>query len=127
MVLVASLFIGATPGWAESETGTTKPTAEEAAQRQQFRDSIDRAMEGARTKDVPAVEPTEPNAAGPGLTALERTDLDTRRAALQTDPVARGGGSIVMLLLGTALSIGLTAYLIDRSKETTTTPSVGRR
>ena len=126
--LVASLFIGSAPGWAESEGTTTKPTAEEGAQRQQFRDSIDRAREGAPTAGTPRVVPEGPNASGPPLTAHERQDLDARRASLQTDPVARGAGGVVMLVLGTALSIGLTAYLINKNKgDSTTTQSMGRR
>jgi hypothetical protein len=117
--LVASLLIGSAPGWAEGEKTTAKPTVEEKAQRQQFRDSIDRAVDRA-------VE-GQPNAAGPQLTAHERRDLDARSAALQTDPVARGAGGIVLALVGAAVSIGLTAYLINKNKnDSTTTPSMSR-
>ena len=59
-------------------------------------------MEGEAAQATPGVVPDEPNASGPQLTAHERRDLDARRAALQTDPVARGAGGIVMLLVGTA-------------------------
>ena len=117
--LVASLLIGSAPVWAEGENATT---------RQQFRDSIDRAIdravEGQPAPSGPGVVPTEPEASGPELTALERRDLDTRRAELKTDPVARGAGGVVMLLVSTAISIGLTAYLLKKTK--TTTPTMGR-
>jgi hypothetical protein len=128
--LVVSLLIGSVPGWAEGENAT-KPTAEEGAQRQQFRASIDRAVdratEGERAQGTPSVVPNEPQASGPQLTARERRDLDARRAALQTDPVARGAGGVVLILLGLALSIGLTIYLVDKAKKdnnTTTTAGV---
>jgi hypothetical protein len=115
--LVASLLIGSAPVWAEGENATTKPQVEEGMARQQFRDSIDRAIDRS-VEGQPA--------SGPELTALERRDLDTRRAELKTDPVARGAGGVVMLLVSTAISIGLTAYLIKKTKTTTTTPSLGR-
>lgn len=124
--LVASLLIGSAPGWAEGENTTTKPTVEEGTQRQQFRGSIDRAMEGEPTQGTPDVAPNEPKASGLKLTALERRDLEARRAVLQTDPVARGAGGFVMFLVGTAISIGLTIYLINKTKDSTTTPSMGR-
>ena len=119
--LVASLLIGSVPGWADE---AAKPVAGAQAS-QQFQDSVeravdravDRAAEGEPAQAAPGVEASEPKPAGPELTALERRDLDARRAALQTDPVARGAGGIVMLVLGTALSLGLTAYLINKSKE----------
>ncbi len=127
--LVVSLLIGSVPGWAEGEIAT-KPTAEEGAQRQQFRASIDRAVdratEGERAQGTPAVLPSEPQASGSQLTAHERRDLDARRAALQTDPVARGAGGIVLLLLGVGLSIGLTIYLVNKAKkDNNTTTAVG--
>jgi hypothetical protein len=125
--LVASLLIGSAPGWAKAENATTKPTVEEGAQRQQLRDSIDRAIEGKPAHGTPDVARSEAKASGPELTAVERGDLDTRRADLQTDPVARGKGGVVMLILGTALSIGLSAYVINKAKkDSTTTPSMGR-
>ena len=131
--LVASLLIGSAPAWAEGEKATTKPAAEERAQRQPLRDSIDRAvdraMEGEPVPATPGVVPAEPQTPAPPLTATERRDLDARRAALQTDPVARGAGGIVMLVLGTALSLGVTAYFINKSKDdssTTTTPGMSR-
>jgi hypothetical protein len=120
--LVASLLIGSAPVWAEGET-TTKP---EATQRQQLRDSIDRAVED-QAAGPSSVVATEPKSSGPELTTVERRDLDTRRAALRTDPVARGTGGIVMLVLGTALTIGATAWAINKSKQDTTTVSMGRR
>ena len=131
--LVASLLIGSVPGWAEGQDATAKAVAGAGAQSQQFRDSIDRAIdraaEAAPAPVTPGVVTSEPKPAGPELTANERRDLDTRREALKTDPVARGAGGIVMLILGTALSLGLTAYLINQSKEDSTTPtaSMARR
>jgi hypothetical protein len=123
--LAASLLIGSTPGWAEGETATTKPTAEAGAQRQQFRESIDRAIdratEGEPAQATPGVVPNMPNASGPQLTTYERQDLDARSAALKTDPVARGTGGTIMLLLGTALTIGATAWAINKSKQDSTT------
>jgi hypothetical protein len=92
--LVASLLIGSAPVWAE-EGNTTKAAAEEAAQRQPLRDSIDRAVD---------------------------------RAMGSAAAVARGAGGIVLLVLGTALSLGATAYFINKSKnDSSTTPSVSRR
>jgi hypothetical protein len=134
--LVASLLIGSVPGWAEEAAGARPVAGTEA--RQQFHDSVDRAVEraveraaeGEPAQAAPGVVASEPKPAGPELTALERRDLDARRAALKTDPVARGAGGIVMLVLGTALSLGLTAYLINQSKEdasTTPTASLARR
>jgi len=130
--LVASLLIGSAPAWAEGEKVTTKPAVDERSQRQPLRDSIDRAvdraMEGEPAQAAPGVVPAEHQAPAPPLTATERRDLDARRAALQTDPVARGAGGIVMLVLGTALSLGVTAYFINKNKtDGTTTPTVARR
>jgi len=132
--LVASLVIGSVPGWAEVENTKTRPAVEEGARPSGFRDAIDRAVdrvaEGEPAPATPGVVASAPGAAGPGLTASERRDLDARRAALQTDPVARGTGSVVMLVVGTALSLGLTAYFINKSKNdnsTTATASMGRR
>jgi len=125
--LVASLLIGSAPGWAQGENATAKPTVEESAQRQQFRDSIDRAIESGPAQAAPGVVPKELNAPGPQLTAHERRDLDTRREALQTDPVARGTGTIVLALLGVALSVGLTLWAIDKYKDDgTTTASMAK-
>ncbi len=96
--LVASLLIGSAPGWADEA---------------KFRASIARAVDG--------------QAAPQALTAAERADLETRRATLKTDPVARGGGGILMSLIATAVSIGLTIYLLKKTKEETTPPpSMGR-
>jgi hypothetical protein len=132
--LVASLAIGSVPGWAEVENTRTKRALEEGAQPSRFRDAIDRAVDrvvgGELAPATPGVVANAPGAAGPGLTASERRDLDARRAALQTDPVARGTGSIVMLVVGTALSLGLTAYFIHKSKNdssTTATAGMARR
>ncbi|MFI4943341.1 MAG: hypothetical protein ACHP85_08760, partial [Burkholderiales bacterium] len=94
------------------------------------RAAVDRAPEGEPVQAAPGVMASEPKPAGPELTAPERRDLDARRTALKTDPVARGTGGIIMLVLGTALSLGLTAYLINQSKEdssTTPTASLARR
>ena len=116
VALVASLLIGSAPGWAEGENATRKPAVEEGAQRRQFRESIDRVLDGKPAQGMPGQ-----------LTARERGDLETRRADLQTDPVARGTGGIVLFLVGTAASIGLTLYLLNKAKkETTTIPSMGR-
>jgi hypothetical protein len=103
--LVVSLLIGSAPGWAaDGENAKSTPTVEVGEQRQQFRDSIDRVA----------------------LTAGERADLETRRAALRTDPVARGTGGILLGLVATAASIGLTMYLLKKTDESTTIPSMGR-
>ena len=122
--LVASLLIGSVPAWAEGEkaTAAVKSTLEEQAQRQQFRDSIDRAMEGAPAAGTTGVVLAEPGASGPELTSQERRDLDGRRAALRTDPVARGAGSMVMMLVGAAVSIGGSIYLYNRLKKDYPTP-----
>ena len=130
--LVASMLIGSAPGWAAEATATTKATVEQGAQRQQFRDSIDRAIEravdGEPAQATPAVVPREPAASGPALTAHERQDLDARSAALKTDPVARGTGGIIMLVLGAALTVGATMWAINKTNEdTTTVPTAGMR
>jgi hypothetical protein len=111
--LVLSLLIGSAPGWADDENAKKAPTADEGAQRGQLRDSIDRALD---------VKPAQ----GSELTAGERRDLETRRANLKTDPVASGGAGILMSLVATAASIGLTIYLLKKTKESTTIPSMGR-
>lgn len=114
--LVASLLIGSAPGWAAGENAASKPTVEQGAQPRQLRDSIDRALDGQPVQGTSGQ-----------LTARERGDLETRRAILQTDPVARGAGGIAMFLVGTAASIGLTVYLLNKAKkETTPMPSMGR-
>ena len=111
--LVASVLIGSAPGWAKGESATRTPTGE---QRRQLRDSIDRALDGQQAQGTSG-----------SLTAGERRDLETRRAVLSTDPVARGAGGIAMFLVGTAASIGLTLYLLNKTKkETTGLPSMGR-
>jgi hypothetical protein len=131
--LVASLLIGSVPGWAAGEDATAKSPAGAAAQSQQFRDSvdraIDRAVEGEPAQAAAGVVSTEPKPSGPELTANERRDLDARRAALKTDPVARGTGGIILLLLGTALTVGATIWAVNQSKDdnTTTTASMARR
>jgi hypothetical protein len=130
--LVACLFIGSTPGWAAGQEPTTKPTAGEGAQSREFRDSIDRAMDravvGVPEPSAAGVPPRESDAPGPQLTAHERQDLEARSAALKTDPVARGTGSVVMLVLGAALTVGATMWAINKSKEdSTTVPTMGMR
>jgi hypothetical protein len=130
--LVASMLIGSAPGWAAEATATTKARVEQGAQRQQFRDSIDRAIEravdGEPAQATPGVVPRELAASGPALTAHERQDLDARSAALKTDPVARGTGGIIMLVLGTALTLGATAWAINHSKQDSTTdPTMSMR
>jgi hypothetical protein len=134
--LVAGLLIGSAPGWAESESTAGKPTAEGRAQHQAFRDSIDRAIdravESTPRPDAPGVVPREPEASGPQqLTARERRDLDARRAALETDPVARGTGGIILMVVGVAASIAVTAWAIHHysknNDNTTPTPAMARR
>lgn len=97
--LVASVLMASVPAWAETP-------------QQQFRASVDRAVDG--------------QVAGQPLTAAERADLEARRAILKTDPVARGAGGIFMSLVATAVSIGLTIYLLKKTKESTPAPSMGR-
>ena len=126
------MLIGSAPGWAAEATATAKATVEQGAQRQQFRDSIDRAIEravdGEPAQATPAVVPREPAASGPALTVHERQDLDARSAALKTDPVARGTGGIIMLVLGAALTVGATMWAINKTNEdTTTVPTAGMR
>ena len=126
--LVASMLIASVPGWAEGEDATRKATAEERAQSQQFRDSIDRAVDrapaGEPAQAAPDAKADQPEGAGPQLTPRERQDLAARHDALKTDPVARGTAGIVMGLLGAALSVGLTVYLVNQSKkETSTNPT----
>jgi hypothetical protein len=129
--LVASLLLGSAPAWADDGTAKTVPevTVVEQAQRQELRQSFDRAidqiMQGAPASRTAGIVL---DVAAPWLTAQERRDLERRRAALRTDPVARGAGSIVMLLVGAALSIGLTVYLVKKAKDSSNTmPSLGPR
>jgi hypothetical protein len=75
-----------------------------AGEATRLRASIDRALEAP-------------------LTESERADLERRQAALRTDPVARGTGGIVMSLLATAASIGLTLYLLKKTKESLPPPT----
>lgn len=129
--LVASLMFGSVPSWAGVETATAKTAADESAQRAQFHDSIDRAVgqaaagEAAQTTlaapGAPGVVPNTPRPSGPELSAAERGDLEKRRAELRSDPVARGAGGIVLAVLGIALSIGITAYFINKTKKDTNT------
>ncbi len=116
--LVASLLIGSAPGWAQEGTATAKTTAEEAGQRQEFRDSIDRVMGRAMEKG-----------AGPQLSTHERRDLEKRRAALQTDPVARGTGSVILIVVSVVASIAITAWAINKygNEDDTTTVGMARR
>jgi len=105
--LAAAFLAVSVPGWADSATTSPGP--------QPVRGSVDRAVaqlvhDGA----APVLAPVAPaeTGAGPALTDAERRDLEQRHAALKKDPVARGGGSAVMILVGTALSIGASVYLI---------------
>jgi hypothetical protein len=126
--LVASVLISSAAGWARAEdvAMASKPENELQAERQQLRDSIQRAMEAAPVQDT-TMAPDQPAPAGPQLTTDERRNLDTRHAALKTDPVARGGAGTVMFLVGTIASIGLTAYLVKQANKTTTpAPSLAR-
>ena len=104
--VVASLLIGSAPGWADGDKAASKPAAQDGARLRPIGDSVDRAV-----------------ASIPPLTAREREDLEARQAALTTDPVARGTGGIIMALVGTAVSIGLTMYLIKQTKDSTTNPA----
>ena len=108
-VLVATVLAGVMPAWAGEQKAAGTTAAATSTQPQTLRDSIDRAVE---------------KSGGPQLTARERQDLETRHAALKTNPVARGAGGIVMLLLGTALSVGATAYFINKAKKDTTPPAL---
>jgi type II secretory pathway pseudopilin PulG len=128
--LVGSLLIGAAPGWTQ-EIATAKSSVEENAGRQ-FRDSIDRAMDRSIESEQAAagvVPFKEPSVAGPQLTAHERRDLDTRHAALRTDPVARGTGGIILALVSIGITVGVTAWAIHHySKDNpTTTAMMARR
>ena len=128
--LVGSLLIGVAPGWTQ-ENATAKSTVEENADRQQFRDSIDRAMDRSMESEQAAagVVAKDPSVAGPQLTAHERRDLDTRRAALRTDPVARGTGGIILALVSIGITVGVTAWAIHHysKDDTTATAMLGRR
>ena len=132
VVLSATLLIGTTPAWAgETTTATAAPRANDHA----LRDSVDRAVErvlaGNPAKETTAEARPEPGASGPELTANERRDLDRRREALRTDPVARGTGGIILLVVGIVASIAITAWAIDHysndNTDTTQTPAMGRR
>jgi hypothetical protein len=127
--LVASMLIASVPGWAEGENATRKAAVDERAQ-SPLRDSIDRAVDrapaGEPAQAAPEAKTDQPEGAGPQLTPRERQDLAARHDALKTDPVARGTAGIVMGVLGAALSIGLTAYFINKSKsDSSTTPTAG--
>jgi hypothetical protein len=131
--LVASLLIGSMPGWAQDATAAAKPTVQESAQGQPLRDSIDRAIDRATASEAPQVTVSplskEADAVGPQLTAHERRDLDKRRAALQTDPVGRGTGSVILILVSVVASLAITAWAINKygNPDDTTTVSMGRR
>lgn len=113
--LVASMLMGSAPAWAEEGNATARPAATGEAQRQQLRDSIERAVEGKAP------------GAGQALTESERADLEIRRAALKTDPVARGTAGILLALVATAASIGLTVYLVKKTDESLPPPALNRR
>lgn len=134
--LVAGLLVGSAPVWAEGESTASKPTAEGRAQHQAFRDSIDRAIdravESAPRPGAAGVVPPEPEASGPQpLTAGERRDLDARRTALETDPVARGTAGIILMVVGLAASIAVTAWAIHHysknNDNSMPTPAMARR
>ena len=78
---------------------------------------------------TPVVVAKDPSLAGPQLTAPERRDLDKRRAALRTDPVARGTGGIILALLSVAVSVGVTVWAIHHysKDDNTTTAMMARR
>jgi len=106
--LVASMLMVSVPGRADDARVETK-AATSGAESAQLRDSIARVL-----------------AASP-LTESEQADLETRRAVLRTDPVASGGGGILMSLIATAASIGLTIYLLKKTKESLPTPTMAGR
>ena len=62
---------------------------------------------------------------GPTLSDREQRDLEARSQALKTNPVAgqSGGGgagsTLLLMLVGTALSVGTAYYFIKKSKEET--------
>ncbi|HXY42456.1 MAG TPA: hypothetical protein VEQ10_22465 [Vicinamibacteria bacterium] len=107
LALVSALLAGSVPAWAE--TATTRPDGSHA-----LRGSVDHAVAQVIGGDrIPVVQAVaDESGAGPALTDAERRDLERRHASLKKDPVARGGGSAVMILVGTALSIGASVYLI---------------
>jgi hypothetical protein len=124
------LLIGSVPVWAD-ETAAAQPVAGAETQRQLFRDSVDRAVDravaGEPAQTTTPVVASEPKPAGPELTSSERRDLDARRAALKTDPVARGTGSIILLVVGLAVTVGATIWAVNKSKEDTSTVTAGAR
>ena len=126
--VIASVLIGSVPGWAQGQSAASTTAAAGDAQRQHFRQSVELAIDRARVGDpAPAASaPIQAVRSLAQLSALERRDLDTRHAALRTDPVARGTGSMVMMLVGTAISLGVTAYFINKAKKDNTIPSMGR-
>lgn len=103
--LAAVLLMTSVPGWAE-EKAAAAPVKAEATAETKLQASIDRAI---------------------ALSAPEREDLATRHAALRTDPVASGAGGIVLSLIATAASIGLTLYLLKKTKEELPPPTMARR
>jgi hypothetical protein len=107
------VLTGVAPGRTQDVNAAASPTVVESAQRQQFRDSIDRAIAigSEESEPVPAVAVVGakqhcgtaahcPRVAGPRRSS----------AALRTDPVARRTGTLVLILLSTALSIGVTIW-----------------
>ncbi len=121
--LAAALLVGSVPVWAETATAG-RPDGSRA-----LRGSVDHAvaqvMGGARTTAVQSAA-TESDA-GPVLSDAERRDLEQRHAALKSDPVARGAGSAVAILLGAAVSIGGSVYLIhELNKNKNTTQAAAR-
>ena len=131
--VAVSLLIGAAPGWAQDESVTAKAVVEAGAEPKPLRDSIDRVIDRSTERDLPqataSVVAKESNPAGPQLTAHERGDLERRRAGLQTDPVARGTGGIILALVSVAVSVGVTVWAIHHysKDDNTTNLSMGRR
>lgn len=118
LVLAATLLLGSAPAWAAERAAAGAPAGSRPV-----RDSVDgavrRAVEGSSVAWSAPATPAPRTAAA--LTAEERNDLAARRDALQTDPVARGAGQAVMILLGAAASIGGSIYLIHELNKNKTT------
>ncbi len=94
-------------------------------------EAVDRPV-SLRADAERAVERMADDDLRPGLDDGERRDLEERSRALRTNPVVgqSGGGmgsTLVLMLVGTALSVGTAYYFIKKSKEETNdSPSFGR-
>jgi hypothetical protein len=131
-LLAVGLVIGSMP--ARTEGATTMVSAGRQETARTFRDSVDRAVAavpaGDAVNEVTGAARPEQGAPGPELTGHERRDLAERHDALRTDPVARGTGGIILLVVGIAASIAITAWAIhhySNDNTTTPTPAMARR